>query len=46
MTKEDEIKLFNALALKQIGNSKFGNKYGISLNAGNELLKTIRRKRY
>ena len=39
MTKENEIKLINVIALKQIGNGKFGKKYGIHCNAGNELLK-------
>lgn len=39
MTKENEIKLINVIALKQIGNAKFGKKYGIRCNAGNELLK-------
>lgn len=44
MTKENEIKLINVIALKQIGNAKFGKKYGIRCNAGNELLKPYAEK--
>ena len=39
MTKDNEIKLISVIALKQIGNGKFGKKYGIRCNGGNELLK-------
>lgn len=39
MTKENEIKLINTIALKHFGNTKFGKKYGIRCNGGNELLK-------
>lgn len=39
MTKENEIKLINTIALKHFGNAKFGKKYGIRCNGGNELLK-------
>lgn len=44
MTKENENKLINVIALKQIGNAKFGKKWGIRCNAGNELLKPYAEK--
>ena len=39
MIKENEIKLINTIAHKHFGNTKFGKKYGIRCNGGNELLK-------
>ncbi len=44
MTKENEIKLINVIAIKQLGNAQFGKKYGIRCSAGNELLKPYTEK--
>ncbi len=44
MTKENEVKLINVIALKQIGNASFSKKYGIHCSGGDELLKTYLEK--
>lgn len=40
MTKENEIKLIRAIAITQVGNSKFEKKYGIDCINATDLLKT------
>ena len=44
MKKENEVKLINVIAKKQIGNASFAKKYGIHCSGGDELLRTYLEK--